>query len=101
MWGDEETLLNLFRGSRGGRLLPEGRAVGAVDQGFPAFGRQVLQVIDHALDIVFPHLARQFVEELDLVPVGCCARGAATWHMPRRWPESCAGCSGPGPESKN
>src|SRR5439155_7297550 len=59
----------LFGGSWGGRGLPEGRAVGAVDESFGALRRQVFEIVDRALDIVFPHLARQFVEEFDAVAV--------------------------------
>src|SRR6202035_1258209 len=51
------------------RGLPEGWGVGPVDQGFGAFGRQGFPPIDRALNIVFPHLARQFVEKFDAVAV--------------------------------
>src|SRR5437588_3115079 len=59
----------LFGGRGGGCLLPEDRGVGAVDEGFRALGWQVFEIVDCALDIVFPHLARQFVEEFDAVAV--------------------------------
>src|SRR5205814_7609464 len=55
-----------------GRLIrgAEHRVVRVVDKGLVAFGRHRLGVVDGALDIVAPHLARQFVEDLDAVAVG-------------------------------
>src|SRR5206468_5549150 len=49
--------------------LAEARGVGAVDQGFGTLARQVFEPIDTGVDIVFPHLARHLVEELDAVAV--------------------------------
>ena len=56
-------------GAADGLLAPKARAVGAVDQRFGTLARQVLEPVDRAVDVVFPHLARQFVEELDAVAV--------------------------------
>ena len=48
----------------------EHRVVRVVDKGLVAFGRHRLGVVDRALDVVAPHLARQFGEHLDAVAVG-------------------------------
>src|ERR1700737_726594 len=64
-----EGLRGLF-GRGDGRLLPaEARGVGAVDQGLGTLARQVFEPVDTGVDVVFPHLARHFVEELDAVAV--------------------------------
>jgi hypothetical protein len=57
----------LFGGFFGGA---EHRAVRIVDEGFVALGRHRLGVVDGALDVVAPDLARQFVEHFDAVAVG-------------------------------
>src|SRR6516162_4558300 len=59
--------LALFGGFLGGA---EHRIVGVVDKSLVALGRHRLGVVDRALDIVAPYLARQFVEHLDAVTVG-------------------------------
>src|SRR3984885_7022091 len=46
------------------------RLVDLVDQRRVAFGRQVLGVVERGVDIAFPHVARQLVEQLDAVAVG-------------------------------
>src|ERR1700730_11524002 len=52
------------------RLLPaEARGVGAVNQGLGTLARQVFEPVDAGVDVVFPHLARHLVEELDAVAV--------------------------------
>src|SRR6266404_73553 len=62
-------LRGLF-GRGDGRLLPaEARGVGAVDQGLGSLARQVFEPVDTGVDVVFPHLARHLVEELDAVAV--------------------------------
>src|SRR6266436_2195474 len=64
-----EGLRGLF-GRGDGRLLPaEARGVGAVDQGLGTLARQVFEPVDPGVDVVFPHLARHLVEELDAVAV--------------------------------
>src|SRR6266446_3741132 len=64
-----EGLGGLF-GRGDGRLLPaEARGVGAVDQGLGTLARQVFEPVDTGVDVVFPHLARHLVKELDAVAV--------------------------------
>src|SRR6202022_3676449 len=64
-----EGLGGLF-GRGDGRLLPaEARGVGAVDQRLGTLARQVFEPVDTGVDVVFPHLARHLVEELDAVAV--------------------------------
>src|SRR5216684_4436074 len=55
---------------RGCLRLAEFRVVGVVDKGFVAFGRHRLGVVERALDVLAPYLARQFVQHLDAVAVG-------------------------------
>src|SRR5215472_13650395 len=43
------------------------RLVDLVDQRGFTFGRQVLGPVERGVDIVFPHLARQLVEQFDAV----------------------------------
>src|ERR1700741_3195221 len=47
----------------------EHRVVRIVNEGLVAFGRHGLGVVDGALDVVAPDLARQFVQHLDAVAV--------------------------------
>src|SRR5579872_4354817 len=55
----------------GGRRLPEGRhALDAVFERLGALGGQGLHVVQRALDVVLPDLARQVVDELHAVAVG-------------------------------
>src|SRR6516225_11070132 len=63
------TCFGLFRRSRRGFLSAEARGVGAVDQGFGTFGRQVFEPVDTGVDVVFPHLARHLVEKLDAIAI--------------------------------
>src|ERR1700730_6242995 len=64
-----EGLRGLF-GRGDGRLLPaEARGVGAVDERLGTLARQVFEPVDPGVDVVFPHLARHLVEELDPVAV--------------------------------
>src|SRR5437764_12719977 len=56
---------------RGGRRGPaEMRVMRVVGEGRLALGRQILDEIERALDVVAPDLARQFVQDLDPVAVG-------------------------------
>ncbi len=43
--------------------------VGVIGEGLVAFRRQSLGIIERALNVVAPHLARQFVQHLDAVAV--------------------------------
>src|SRR3984893_3625737 len=64
-----EGLRGLF-GRGDGRLLPaEARGVGAVDERLGTLARQVFEPVDTGVDVVFPHLARHLVEELDAVAI--------------------------------
>src|ERR1700730_4441253 len=64
-----EGLRGLF-GRGDGRLLPaEARGVGAVDERLGTLARQVFEPVDPGVDVVFPHLARHLIEELDTVAV--------------------------------
>src|SRR4051794_25625038 len=55
----------------GRRRLAEGRhAFDAILEGFGTFRRQGLGPIEGAVDVAFPDLARQVVDELDAVAVG-------------------------------
>src|SRR5215469_18284140 len=54
-----------------------GRLLDLVDQRGFAFGRQVLGPVERSVDVVFPHLAPQFVEQLDTVAVGVANIDAA------------------------
>src|SRR5258706_448534 len=43
--------------------------VGVIGEGLVAFRRQSLGIIERALNVLAPHLARQFVQHLDAVAV--------------------------------
>src|SRR4029077_10439972 len=64
-----EGLRGLFGRGDGRFLAAEARGVGAVDQGLGTLARQVFEPVDTGVDVVFPHLARHLVEELDAVAV--------------------------------
>src|SRR5205085_6024203 len=71
----------LFRRDGGSLLLPKAWRVGAVEKRFRSFGRQVFEIVDRALDVVFPHLARQFVQKLDPVAIGVVDVDAVRYAM--------------------
>src|SRR5262249_10281585 len=52
------------------RRAAEARRIGAVDQRLGTLGRQVFEPVDARVDVIFPHLARQLVQELDAIAVG-------------------------------
>src|SRR5215471_20481940 len=54
----------------GGLLGLEARHIGTVAESFSTFGRQLLGVIQGAVNVALPNFTRQLVEQLDAITVG-------------------------------